>query len=61
MAGLGVLMGMFGMFELTKSLDYKVSYALASGICLLIAFFLLVGVKDGKNIEKKSYQHLALG
>lgn len=59
MAGLGVLNGLFLTFGLTHDLDYKVSFAISSGICLAIAFYLLYAIKDGK-IEKKTVEQLPL-
>ena len=59
MAGMGVLTGMFLIFEITKDLDYKVSFGIAAGITFIIAVFIFFSVKDAK-IHKKHDEHLTL-
>ena len=59
MAGFGVLFGIFVLFTTTTSLDYKVSFGIASGVAFVIAVFLLFAIKDGK-IDKKHVENLPL-
>ena len=59
MAGMGVLTGMFLMFEFTKDLDYKLSFGIASYFSLLLSFFMLFSIKD-VPIHIKHEEHLSL-
>ena len=59
MAGMGVLTGMFGIFTITKNMDYKLSFGISGAICFILAIFIFFAVKDVR-INKKVEEHLTL-
>jgi hypothetical protein len=59
MAGIGVLTGMFIIFGATSSLDYKLSFSISGGFCLIVAFYLLFAISD-IHYERKTEIHLPI-